>query len=123
MKAPVGVNGKALAVCFLWRSKQASTVRIPLRPEGTGLGGPRGVYCGAMAGRRLPYIPGELQFITSSLSLRENADPTRQASAPAVSSQKQMKQVLRCAQDDRVESALINNILMAMARKPFYGLM
>jgi hypothetical protein len=83
MKAPVGVNGKALAVCFLWRSKQASTVRIPLRPEGTGLGWAQGVYCGAMARRRLPYIPGELQFITSSLSLRENADTARRASAPA----------------------------------------
>jgi REP-associated tyrosine transposase len=31
---------------------------------------PQGVYCGAMARRRLPYIPGELQFITSSIYRR-----------------------------------------------------
>jgi hypothetical protein len=94
----------------------------------------------ALRDRPLPKVEGDEIFVgrpshrndcngsggmkrSKNLSLRENADPTRQASAPAVSSQKQMKQVLRCAQDDRVESALINNILIAMARKPLYCLM
>ena len=77
-------------VYAIWKacSRLAQTLGLQcLRsPEGTGLGAPQGVHCGAMARRRLPYIPGELQFIISSLSLRGTADTTRRASAPAAES-------------------------------------